>query len=206
MGLAPISQTVADAVPMFAKVLEIFTGGFSLVSSTLRDGVTLPAGSLFRVDEATRQATPVKTAVMYGSAAPGQTALRVVSADWFKVGDRIGNSGGTASAITSIEATGGSYDVINIGTAFVSIVTASKKTVSLATGDVLIHTLVTGSAGTIATTANTISVTDVEVGDTNLSEGLAMLRRGTAYKNRLQGHLAGHLADIPATIQISNSY
>ncbi len=206
MGLQPIKDTIADAIPVFVKNLELFAGGFSLVSTTLREDVVLPKGSLYRVDEATRQATPVKTAQMYGSAAPGQTALRVVTADWFSVGDRIGKENGTASAISAIEATGGDYDVITIATAFVSIVTPSKKLLSLATGDVLLHTVLTGSAGTIVTTANTISAVGVKAGKTSLSEGLTMLRRGTAFKNRLQPHLAGHISNLPATIQLSESY
>jgi len=207
MGLQPIKDTIANAIPVFAKIFELFTGGFSLVTTDLRSDVILPAGSLFRVNEVTRQAIPVKTAKMYGSAAPGQTVLRVESANWFVVGNRIVNpTSGTGSFITAIEATGGDYDTITIGTAFVSTVSPGKKLVSLATGDVLVHSLIAGSAGTIATAANSISVKGLKAGSTSLSEGLTMLRRGTAYKNRLQPHLAGHIAKLPATIQISQSY
>lgn len=196
MGLKPIKETIADDIPVFAKVLELFTGGFSLVSTNLRDGVTLPAGSLFTVSEATRQAVPIKTAKLVASATASQLTYLVDDALYLKEGDIIAAAGSaTGHGITTIEASG-ENDLITVATAFGAAV---------ATGAVLYK--VTAAGGNVLSgTANAISVYDVKAGEDNLGEGITALRRGTAYKNRLQPHLAGHLTDVDAVIQISESY
>ncbi len=196
MGLKPIKDTIADDIPVFAKVLELFTGGFSLVSTNLRDDVILPAGSLFTVSETTRQATPIKTAKMVTNATANQLTYLVDNAAYLKVGDIIGATGSaTGHGITKIEASGDN-DVLTVATSFGAAV---------ATGDVLYKVSAAGG-NVVSGTANAISMYDVKAGADNLSEGVTMLRRGTAYKNRLQPHLAGHLTDVDAVIQISESY
>ncbi len=201
MGLGPVKQTAAGVIPVFAKVFELFTGGFSVVSTNLRDDVTLPAGSLFTVDEETRQATPIKTAKLAATAANDATQIKVDSARYFKVGDNVALvADGSAFYINQITATGGAYDIIHLGTALGIAATVGSD------NNVLFLSGVHGTTGArLEGTANAISAYDVKVNG-NLQNFISVLRRGTAYKKRIQPHLAGHISDLPDTIEISKSY
>lgn len=195
MGLKPVRDTIAEAIPVFAKVFELFTGGFSLVSTNLRSGVILPAGSLVVVNETTKQMSPIKTAKLVIKGGTTATGYVVDSARYLKVGDVVGFAGGTGSYIRAISATG-SYDKLTVGTTFGGT--------SVPADTVIYKTTARGST-ILSGTANAITVYDMKVGDDNLSADAAVLRRGTAYKNRIQPHLAGHISGLPATIQISQS-
>ena len=190
MALGPSKQTIGDSIPKLYKWFELYAGGFSIVSTNLQDGVTLPAGSLFKVDESTRQATPIKTAKMATNATATQLTFTVDDASYFKAGDLITTVGGSAAHIQSIAA-----NVISVAT---SVGTA------IATGVVLYKAAAAGGA-VLAGTANTLSAYDVKVNG-NLQSFVTVLRRGTAYKRRIQPHLAGNLTNIPATIQLSESF
>ena len=190
MGLKPSKQTIGDAVPKLYKWFELYAGGFSIISTNLRDGVTLPAGSLFKVDESTRQATPIKTAKMATYATATQKTLTVENASYFKEGDLITSDGNSGTGILSIAG---------------NVITLATGIGAVATGVVVYQAAAAGGA-VLAGTANTLSAYDVKVGEDSLSEGVTVLRRGTAYKRRIQPHLAGNLTNIPATIQLSESF
>lgn len=197
MSLKPVKQTLSGGIPIFAKVLEVFTGGFSLVTSGFNVGsdVTLPAGSLLIVNEATRTATPLKTGVIATSSAEG-TAHRILKGTHhFAVGDKVARIVGRgAHGIKSISATGPIYDRIVLATSIGN---------GIATGPVLWVSSAQGTDKAAVQTPNALSMYDVVM---ESGGGVAALRRGTAYKNRIQAHVAGHLTTLPATIQISQSY
>lgn len=186
MSLQPVKESVSDRIAVFAKILELFTGGFSLTAGNLA-GVVLPEGSLIRVDESARTSTAVKAAVAAEDSA--STTVHIVEdPGLLRVGDRV-TFGGTATsaAISAIAASGDNW-AITVNTGF-------KVG---ATGDILYES---GATATPAVIANSISRYATVFGG-----GVTALRRGTAYKNRLQPHAAGHLADLPSTIQLSDSY
>lgn len=186
MSLSPVRETVADRLAIFAKVLELFTGGFSVTAGSLA-GVVLPEGSLIKVDEAARTATVVKAAKAAADSA-STTQHLVVDYGMLRVGDRVtfGHTA-TSSAIDTIVASGSNW-LITVGTGF-------KVG---ATGAILYES---NATATPAVVANSISRYATKFGGE-----VAAVRRGTAYKNRLQPHHADNIADLPATIQLSESY
>jgi len=68
MALKPKSETVGAVYDVFVKVFELLTGGFSISPDGFNKDVKLPKGSLLKVDEDTRTATPIKTAVLTATA------------------------------------------------------------------------------------------------------------------------------------------
>ena len=198
MSLSPSKSTVSAVAPVFAKVFEMFTGGFSLTTTGFNTGVKLPAGALLRVSESARTATPIKTTRLT-AVTTGATAIEKTyyfAADHhFQVGDYFGHSEGTGArgqTITAIESA-------STG----SKVTATGPTAARAAVNAVIYETATGATSTIKTVANTVSAYEVEI---ESGAFVTALRRGTAYKNRVQPHVAGHLADINASIQFSESY
>lgn len=185
MSLQPKRETGDAGIPVFSKVLELFTGGFSLTSSTLSGfpGMKLPKGALLKVDESTRTATPIKTAKV-ATGGGGTTTILVEKGHFFQAGDKVGKTvDAKAYAIGAIAASG-DYDQLTIQTA---IDTATA-------GDVLFESTEAGpTAAEIKTVANAISRYDsyLEAG-----YGVTAALRATVYKNRVQPHQAGHLADV----------
>jgi hypothetical protein len=209
MGLTPVKDTTGAGIPVFSKIFELFTGGFSLVSTGFTDGATLPKGSLLKVDEAARTATPIKTAITVADSVSSQVHF-VAEGHHFAVGDVIGVTiGNKARAILAIRrktgstATGGAGDRITVATSD----TAGKGSgiPTSATGVVFFEALAISATGALKLTPNTLLRDDVLIG-TTLQESVSAVRRATAYKNRLQVHKTEHLAELLSTIQLSTSY
>ena len=190
-NLSPVSVTTDDGVPVFQKVLELFAGGFSVILSG-KETVRLPKGSLLKVDEAARTAIPIKSAALLATSTT--TKFLVTAPNMFQVGDHVmieGNGTG-AHSISTIVASGVGEE-INIATAIgigatgaVMYQAASQGT---AAADILPNVI-----------ANAVSMYDSTVGDF-----VTCVLRGTAFKKRIQPHLAGHLTDIKF-IHFSTSY
>lgn len=195
MSLSPVKTTVSAGIPVFSNVQEVFAGGFSLVTTGFASDVELPAGSLLKVDEAARTATPVKTAVC--GATGTATTVYALDGHHFAVGDYIGY-GATAANITAITDGTGDYDgmdIIDVGTA------GGNLSVSSA-GDVFWDAATAGATG-VKTAPNTLSQFAVTIED---GATVSAVRRGTAYKNRIQDHVTALTATLPATIQLSETY
>jgi hypothetical protein len=194
MSLNLTRETVDAGIPVFSKIIELFTGGFSLTVTGFNTGVKLPKGSLLVVNEAARTAVPVKTAVSAGTGVlSSATAHLVEGGHHFQVGDIIGHVvGGGAYPISQIIASG-SNDILVVGT---SIAIAPE-------GRVFFQSSALGTdQAAISASPNALSFFDVLI---ESGASVAALRRGTAYKNRIQAHQAGHLTSLPSTIQISES-
>ena len=198
MSLSPVKTVVKSFRVVISKAFEYFTGGFS-VSNTTHDKVILPEGSLVRVDESARTTSLVKTGRLtqkapsnvkfYVSNTPYQPLFEV--GDVVNIGQNTASAGGTA--ITSIVASG-EVDVITIATAIASQGTANRVMFE-----------VTSSGSSAANLAPKTVANAIVAHDTKIGGSLTALRRGTVYKNRLQPNLAAHLADLPSTIQLSDS-
>lgn len=197
MSLTLTRETLAGVRALFAKVLEVFTGGFAWTAAALTrhtDGVTLPAGTLLVVSEATRQATPVKRARLAATLATAVSTAVVEKGHLFEAGDFIFGVGlGTAATIGSV-VEGATTDslVISVGTS------RFRGAVGLAIMEVASGGA-TGPGGYVGT-ANAIALypSTIEAG-----ASVAALRRGTVYANRIQPVVATD--DLPATIQLSTS-
>jgi len=198
MSLSPIRSTVNAGIAVFKKILEVFDGGFSLTitgfntSSDWASEITLDEGSLLLIDEEARTATPVKTALC--GATGTATTVYVASGHHFQVGNYLGY-GGTGARISTITASATlGLDVIVTSTGAFSISSA---------GDVFWNAAAIGATGTALITPNALSLYPVKI---ETGATVAAVRRGTAYKKRIQNHTTALVADLPATIQLSNSY
>jgi hypothetical protein len=194
MSLNLVKETVSAGIPVFKKVFELFDGGFSLTVTGFNSGVELPAGSLLQVDEEARTAVPVKTAVV--GATGTATTIYVETGHHFIVGEHLG-VGATAATILAITASATlGLDIIDIGSATGIGVTSD--------GDVVWDSSGTGeNASAIKTAPNALSryAVTIESGAT-----VTAVRRGTAFKKRIQGHTTALVATLPETIQLSDSY
>ena len=185
MALTPVRETVGAVRDVFIKVFELFTGGFSISPDGFNKGVVLPQGSLLKVDEATRLAVPIKTAVS-GADSASATAHYLVDGHHFQSGDKLGY-GGTAHTITSITAGTGAFEGMDV-------VLTGGDLEEAATGDIFYESSATGDGdGAIKDVPNGILRYDTTIAT---GEFATVAIRGTVYKNRIQAHIAGHLANL----------
>jgi hypothetical protein len=193
MSLNLVKETVSAGIPVFKKVFELFDGGFSLTTTGFNSGVELPAGSLLQVDEEARTAVPVKTALC--GATGTATTVYVASGHHFQVGDYLayGATGAVIESITASATLG--LDVIDVGTAEGNLSISSA-------GDVFWNSATAGATGiNVAPNALSRYAVTIESGAT-----VTAVRRGTAFKKRIQGHTTALVATLPETIQLSDSY
>ena len=185
MALKPKSETVGAVYDVFVKVFELLTGGFSISPDGFNKDVKLPKGSLLKVDEDTRTATPIKTAVLTATADTTGSGFSVQAGHHFQVGDHIAlDNGGSAHQITVSE---DEYIAIenadgdNLGTGGI--------------GDVLFHAAGTADAGSAAINEKANGILRY---DTTIATGefATVAIRGTVYKNRIQAHVDGLLDDL----------
>lgn len=188
--LSPVKTSADAGIPIFAKILELFAGGFSYVLSG-KTGVSMPAGSLITVDEATRIAVPVKSSKLL--ATNSTTVLLVPVPNPFEVGDVIGVDGtNTGHSISTIVASGAN-EAITVATA-IGIG---------ATGDVVYEVTAIGTgdaAMVVKSVANAITYERATIGDF-----CTAVLRGTAFRKRIQPCKDEHLADMEH-IHFSESY
>ncbi len=171
MSVRIVRDTVSGVRPVFAKVFELFTGGFGWIARATNrhtEGVVLPAGSLLNINETTRVAYPIKRGRLTAQHATAATGLSVEHGHLFEVGESI-HIGGTGSTILSITERA-LDDFITVGGGIASIQSPSGATVFA------------GTAGALSGTANAIAAypTTIEAG-----ASVSVIRRGTVYTNRI---------------------
>ena len=189
MGLAPVKETVGAVRDVFIKVFELFTGGFTIAKPKgFTGGVNLPKGSFLKVDESTRTATPIKTALTAATPA-GASGIYLPLGHPFIATDVIALEGqGTSSAINLVE---------NQATKSYIRVAAAITDTGVATGTVVYQ------AASAGTTTAARAPKDVPNGilryDTTLATGeeATVALRASVYKNRLPDvHTSAHRADL----------
>jgi hypothetical protein len=200
MSLTLNRETLAGLRPLFAKVLETFTGGFAWTAGTLTrhtDGVTLPAGTLLVVNEATRQARPVKRARLLATQATAVATATVEKGHMFEVDDIIIAAAANAGTRILNIVVGAASDQIVVGTAVATCVVGATGAALYEIGT----TTATGAFTALIGTANSIALypSTIEAG-----ASVTALRRGTVYANRIQPVNAVQ-DNLPAVIQLSTS-
>lgn len=115
MDLQVRKETETQYHPLFLKILEDIPGGITLVSADLKTVTEeIKAGALLSEDSSTAgKFHLVKTAKVYEALAASGTALKVLKAHEFKVGEFITN-GQVSTEIASITTTETLYDTINL--------------------------------------------------------------------------------------------
>jgi hypothetical protein len=195
-SLQPVKTTVNDGIPVFQKVIENAQGGFVLDDSVLTADETISAGQPVGFDESTRKAKVVKVAQVYENATNSATTIKVYKNHHFKVGDYIAKTaGGAAYAITAIDSSNASYDVLTVGTTLGVALTADT--------DVLFESSATGaSAAAYKVTANGLLYNDTIVAT---GASVSVVLRGTVYARRVPAVPAAVKTAIPQIIY-SQSY
>lgn len=190
MSLQITKEVVSSGVQVWQKVFETAQGGFTLDTTGLTSGVTMPAGTPITFDESTRMAKPLVTAEVYENAGGSATQYKIKKGSLFAIGNYAASAvGGKAYAITAIDTTGSNaYDTITVGT---SIGAATA-------GDGLFQSSATGA------TSAALSVTPKGLlyNDTKIEAGadLAVVLRGTIYSRRAPAAAATVKSVIPLII------
>lgn len=113
--LQPVSTTVPGYAPVFQNIAKVDSGGSALISTGLTG--TLAAGTPVGVNEATRKATVIKTAVLHANATNTDVAYQVEKGHQFAVGDYLAATvGSKAYAISAIDTSNAGYDILTVGT------------------------------------------------------------------------------------------
>ncbi len=174
MSVTLSRDTTRGKRPVFAKVLELFTGGLGWATGaiTRSDGINVPKGALLDIDESARTCSPVKRGRFTAEVASDATAATIQHGSMFAVGDRFSHEG-------------------TAGTAALVVVTERANDTYLAWAGAIGGTAASGSTmedfgddGTNLTgTANAIAALPSTVGS---GASVSVLRRGTVYTNRVQ--------------------
>ena len=198
MGLNLVKQTIGAVAPVFVKVFELFTGGFSLSTSGYNSGTKVPAGSLIKVDEDARTATILKSAKLTADM-PSSTALKITTDSHFQVGDYVHMEDWATSYSVASITEGDDED-------YLVITTGIGDYTAVGTGDVVyqVEAATVQAEVELTTVANGVVRYDTYMGDTGSGDEVTVVSRGTVYGNRLQAHIDGHLADLDH-IRISKS-
>lgn len=109
-------STVNSGIPIYQKVDETASGGFTISETVLPAGTTIPAGTVMGYDETSRLAVPAKFGVLQANALNSDTVYKVLKGSNLAVGMSINLPSGTARAITAIDTTNANYDSITVGT------------------------------------------------------------------------------------------
>jgi hypothetical protein len=197
MGLQPTKTVLSSGVPVWQGRPRVATGGFVLAAAVIAalGGSTIYAGTPVAINEATRQATVLKTAKVVTAATNVAVAIQVAKGHHFKVGDYVAKTvGGAAYAITAIDTSNAAYDSFTVGTTL---------GVALAVGDVLFQSSATGAtAGAYNVTPTALVYDDVDVAaEASCSAVLA----GIVYERRIPGFPPALKASLPNLI-FSQSY
>lgn len=194
MSLKFVKETLSGVAPVFQKVFELFTGGFSFTET--HAGNTLPAGSLVKVDEAARTARVIKSARLADTHTSNEGTAEVEKGHFFAVGDYLGYNGATSQKITAI-AEGTDTDTLTLATGV-----TGDGFATLPTGTVFYEAATFSDSTGAVSLANAITAYDTT---TDAKDSVTVLRRGTAYKDRIQAHTETYHLNLPETIQLSTS-
>lgn len=154
--------------------LQLAQGGFKLTDPGLPADTVIPAGTPMVYNEATRTAAILGTAVAQANAGATDTTYNVLKGHTLKVGNYLasGAPGGKAYAITAIDTSNATYDVITVGTT-IGAVTA---------GDVLYASTATGATASAYPAVNGLLYADTITGS---NEDVSVVIRGTVYARRI---------------------
>jgi hypothetical protein len=196
MSLQPVKTTISSGVEVFQKVYENAQGGFTLSTTGLTSGYTIPEGAPFGYNEATRVATLLKTAQMYASATNTDVTYQVKKGHAFATGDYLASVvGGKAYAITAIDTSNAAYDILTVGTTLA---------VTLSAGDVLFKSSATGaSAAALDVTVKGLLYSSKVVGT---DDSVSIALRATVYARRYTPGYPSAVQTALPNIIFSQSY
>jgi len=173
---------------------ETAQGGYTLVNSNYVEGDVIKAGTPVNINDATRKATVIKTAIIVENANNTATKYKVAKGSGLKVGDIVGlTAGGTAYAISNIDDTYDEYDELTLGTTL---------GVDVTVGTVLTQSTESGETAADFLTCHGLTYEDYIVNGNTL---IAVVRRGTVYARRIPPISSDMKEQVP-TIIFSESY
>lgn len=166
--------------------LETAQGGFTLDTTGLAAGSTLPGGTVISFDEATRKAKVVKTLILAANATNSDTVYQVKKGSQVKVGDIYAKAvGGSSQTVTAVDTSNAAYDAVTLDTTL---------GVALNAGDVLFQSSADGTtAGAYSSTPKGLLYEDTDIVAGAASIDIAVVLKGTVYARRIPG--------VPASIQ-----
>lgn len=179
MGLQIKKKADKPSFPVFITVHEDYPGGVTLDMAGLTEGDVILAGALLSVDESTRLAKVLKTALIVENAAAGATTYKIAKLvknqpHLIKKAEVFAKAvGGPSYAISDLDVSNADYDVITVGTSLGA----------MAVGDVLFNSAASGAnAGALKYNVNGQLRSHAEVSQ---NEFVPVVRVGTCYNRRL---------------------
>jgi hypothetical protein len=176
-----LTRTVgSSSIPVWqgiGKDIQLLQGGVLLDTTSLAADTVIPAGTPVIYNETTRTATFLPSGTLYANAGATDTTYQVAKGHTLKVGDYFatGAAGGKAYAITAIDTSNASYDVITVGT-----------TIGAATaGDLMYGSTATGATASAYPSVNGLLYADTVVGESGVDEEISVVIRGTVYARRV---------------------
>lgn len=184
----PVLTSASLGAPVFQEIITTAQGGFVLDETVFPAGTILKAGTVVGYDESTRKAKVLKGGVLQASATNVDTTYKVLKGSNILVGMSLNLPGGTARAITAIDNSNASYDLLTVAT---TIGVAAAAGIMIAVTDI-------GS-----TSPDGLLLFDTEVDTANTE--VAVVLRGVVYHRRIPPIPASIAALLPNVI-LSESY
>jgi hypothetical protein len=179
-----ITRTAGSAgIPIWqgtGKDIQLAQGGFLLSVTGYLPYSTISAGTPVVFDEAARTATITGSGTLQAAATGTPTQYRLNKGHGFKVGDYMAaaGTGGAAYAITAIDQTNTSYDLVTLGTTIGNLAVGAGVYASTATG---------ASASAYPTGVNGLLYADCKA---VAGESCSVVIRGTIYARRMASYSA----------------
>jgi len=170
----------ASGIPVWqgtSKDIQLAQGGFKLTATGYPDDTVIPAGTPLVINESTRVATFLDTAIAQQNESGAAVTYHVLKGSTIKIGDYLskGAIGGPAYAVTAIDTTTSTlWDLLTVGTT-IGAVTA---------GDTLWASTATGATAGALPADNALLYCDVVI-KTGFVLSVSAVIKGTVYARRV---------------------
>lgn len=181
------TETFGD-IPVYQQVHEVSQAGYTLDNAGLIAGSTIPAGTVFIADDATRKAKPIKTAKVVTVAAADALVYQVEKGHQFATGDNVSLVLKGKAYPATVDKTNANYDTLTVATTLGAA----------AVGAVLYQSATTGAANSSISGTPKGTLYETTKVEENATVTLAL--RATVYARRIPGVPADVQALLPLII------
>lgn len=188
MGLGLKRKEATGDIPVYQVVHEVSQSGYALDTTDLVPGSTVPAGSVFIANDATRKAKLLKTATIVEAAIDGALVYKVAKGHQIATGNNVALGVKGKSYPATVDKSNALYDTLTLPTSIGAV----------AVGDVLFQSATTGASNSSLTGVPTGTLLEDRKVEANTSLTLAL--RATVYARRIPGVPADVKALLPLII------
>lgn len=188
MGLGLKRREATGDIPVYQVIHEVSQGGYALDIAGLIPGSTIPSGSVFMADDATRKARLVKSATVIEVAAADALVYKIGKDHQFATGDNVGLVLKGKAYPATVDKSNTLYDILTVLTTLGAA----------AVGTVLFQSNTTGASN--SSLSGVPSGTLLEARKVEANTSLTLALRATVYARRIPGVPADVKALLPLII------